>query len=104
MRELSKRSLDTLRLFREMNSVGLFPPLMVVADSTEGNVVQATKTLPTHSFIAEYLGDVNTVDVFEASENATSVDSFMTLLNTGTPETSLLINANRSSNIARYIR
>eukprot|EP01082_Thalassiosira_pseudonana_P012638 g11254.t1 g11254 contig5:469516-469932(+) len=59
--------------------------------------VEALKEMPPYTLIAEYCGEVVTM------EQSSSSDSLMILLHTGEPSTSLIIDPTKAGNIARFL-
>merc|ERR1712062_952037 len=54
---------------------------------------------PRHTLIAEYVGEVTTLE----RSGETDSDSLMMLLDTGNPKTSLIIDPTRVGNVARFL-
>eukprot|EP00804_Cyclotella_cryptica_P031219 CCRYP_020311-RB/>CCRYP_020311-RB protein AED:0.03 eAED:0.03 QI:3867/1/1/1/1/0.8/5/277/202 len=94
---LSKRNLSIFYAFKENLNRGIFPPVRVVHDEKYGFSVEALKAIPTQTLIAEYTGEVLTLD--QSSES----DSLMILLHSGDPKTSLIIDPTNAGNIARFL-
>jgi len=99
IRPLSKRNAEIFRAFKNNLKAGAFPPIKVVHDEHFGFSVEAMVVMPPHTLIAEYVGEVVTM---EQSDEIRS-DSLMVLLNTGKRESSLIIDPTRGGNIARFL-
>jgi hypothetical protein len=97
---MRQRNLDIFRAFQHNLKEGVFPPIQVVRDEELGFSVQALAQMQKHTIIAEYLGEVVTV---EDSISQSSSDSLMILLDSGDPLTSLIIDPSRVGNFARFL-
>jgi len=96
---MSKRNVLIFQQFKENLKLGLFPPIKVVFNSEIGFTVEALSEIPRHALIAEYVGEVTTME----RSGETSSDSLMILLDTNDPRTSLIIDPTRTGNIARFL-
>lgn len=96
---LSQRNIETFKEFKENLKQGAYPPVQIVYDDRLGFSVEALAVIPKHTLIAEYIGEITTVE----RSGETSSDSLMVLLNTSSPKTSLLIDPTRTGNIARFL-
>ena len=96
---ISQRNIETFKEFKENLKQGAFPPVQIVYDGRLGFSVEALAVIPKHTLIAEYIGEITTVE----RSGETSSDSLMVLLNTSSPKTSLLIDPTRTGNIARFL-
>ena len=76
-----------------------FPPIQVVHDLNVGFTVEALEPIKKHTLIAEYTGEVMTIE----RSGETSSDSLMMLLDTGDDNTSLIIDPTRRGNVARFL-
>jgi len=97
---MNKRNLEIFREFKYNLSRGAFPPIKIVYDEKVGFTVEALAKMPRHTLVAEYIGEVTTV---ERSEIDSGSDSLMMLLDTGNPKTSLIIDPSNIGNIARFL-
>lgn len=97
---MRQRNLDIFRAFQHNLKEGVFPPIQIVRDEELGFSVQALAQMQKHTIIAEYLGEVVTV---EDSISQSSSDSLMILLDSGDPLTSLIIDPSRVGNFARFL-
>uniref|UniRef100_A0A7S4SER4 Uncharacterized protein n=2 Tax=Ditylum brightwellii TaxID=49249 RepID=A0A7S4SER4_9STRA len=96
---LSQRNLGIFKDFLHNQRKGCFSPIKVVHDEKIGFSVEALAAIPRHTLIAEYVGEVITAE----RSGETSSDSLMTLLDTGSPKTSLIIDPTRAGNFARFL-
>jgi hypothetical protein len=94
------RNLDVFRAFQHNLKEGVFPPIQIVRDENFGLSVKALTQMKQHTLIAQYLGEVITM---EDSESQSSSDSLMILLDSGNPLTSLIIDPSREGNFARFL-
>ena len=76
-----------------------FPPLQIIHDPNVGFTTVALEDIKKHTVIAEYVGEVTTVEHTAGS----SSDSLMFLLSTGDNSTSLMIDPTATGNIARFL-
>ena len=97
---LSRRLLDIFKEFKENLRKGALPPIIVVHDPHVGFTVEALEPIKKHTLIAEYIGEVTTI---ERSNTSSSSDSLMMLLDTNDDATSLIIDPTRTGNIARFL-
>jgi len=99
IQKMSKENTTMFRLYKDNIKKGVYPPVEVVYDDELGFTVRALSSLPRHTILTEYVGEVTTIEkCYE-----TSSDSLMILLETGDPKTSLIIDPTRISNIARFL-
>ena len=96
---MSRRNIEIFKEFKENLKNGAFPPIKIVFDSEIGFTVEALTYLPRHTLIAEYVGEVTTLE----RSGETSSDSLMILLDTEDPQTSLIIDPTRTGNAARFL-
>ena len=96
---MSKRNLEIFHAFKHNVSQGVFPPVQIIHDENFGFSVKALASIPRHTLIAEYLGEVVTMEQSGQSNS----DSLMVLLDTGDPETSLIIDPTTQGNMARFL-
>jgi len=96
---MSKRNLEIFRAFKYNTSQGVFPPVQIIHDENFGFSVKVLACMPRHTLIAEYLGEVVTME----NSGQSNSDSLMVLLDTGDPETSLIIDPTMQGNIARFL-
>lgn len=54
---LSKRNLSIFRAFKENQKRGVYPPIKIVNDERYGFFVEALKSIPRHTLIAEYVSE-----------------------------------------------
>lgn len=73
--------------------------VQIIYDENFGFSVKALASMPRHTIIGEYLGEVTTVEHSGQSNS----DSLMVLLDTGDPQTSLIIDPTHAGNIARFL-
>lgn len=99
IQKMSKDNTTLFKLYKENLRNGAYPPLEVVYDDGLGFTVHALCSLPRHTILTEYVGEVTTIEKC----NETNSDSLMILLDTGDPKTSLIIDPTRISNIARFL-
>ncbi|KAK2444977.1 putative Histone-lysine N-methyltransferase ATXR5 [Trifolium repens] len=99
MQTLTKEDRKTIECCTTMIGRGQFPPLMVVYDSCQGYTVEADGLIKDMTFIAEYTGDVDYLRKREYDD----CDSMMTLLLAEDGAASLVICADKRTNIARFI-
>jgi hypothetical protein len=97
--KMSQRNLDIFKAFKENMKAGLFPPIRLIYDIKLGFSMEAVTSIRKHTLIAEYIGEVTTVE----RSGETSSDSLMILLNTDDPKTSLVIDPSRAGNFARFL-
>jgi hypothetical protein len=99
IQKMSKDNTTIFRRYKENLKKGIYPPVEVVYDDELGFTVRALCSLPRHTILTEYVGEVTTIEkCYE-----TNSDSLMILLETGDPKTSLIIDPTRISNIARFL-
>lgn len=96
---MSKRNLEVFRAFKANTREGIFPPIQIFHDKDFGFSVKALASMHRHTLIGEYLGEVVTMEQSGQSNS----DSLMVLLDTGDPQTSLIIDPTRAGNIARFL-
>ena len=96
---MSKRNLEIFRAFLHNMSMGVLPPVQIFHDENFGFSVKALATIPRHTLIGEYLGDVLTMEDSAKSNS----DSLMVLLDTGDSSTSLIIDPTNAGNISRFL-
>jgi hypothetical protein len=96
---LSKKNIEIFISFKENLKRGLYPPIEVVYNDDIGFTVKALATMAKFTLIAEYVGEVVTVE--ESSDICS--DSLMMLLDTGEPSTSLIIDPTKKGNYARFL-
>jgi len=97
--KMSQRNVDIFKAFKHNIKAGLFPPIRMIYDKKLGFSVEAVTSIQKHTLIAEYIGEVTTVE----RSGETSSDSLMVLLNTDDPKTSLVIDPSKAGNIARFL-
>ena len=95
---MSRRNIEIFTKFKENLKLGAFPPLKIIFDEKIGFTVEALRPIPRHTLVAEYVGEVTTME----RSGDTSSDSLMVLLNTGDPATSLIIDPTRTGNASRF--
>ena len=83
----NKKNIEIFCSFKDNIKKGLYPPIEVVYNEDIGFTVKALGMMPKFTLVAEYVGEVVTV---EENSNTCS-DSLMVLLETGDPSTSLII-------------
>eukprot|EP00561_Arcocellulus_cornucervis_P009539 CAMPEP_0185828512 /NCGR_PEP_ID=MMETSP1322-20130828/32591_1 /TAXON_ID=265543 /ORGANISM="Minutocellus polymorphus, Strain RCC2270" /LENGTH=271 /DNA_ID=CAMNT_0028526253 /DNA_START=326 /DNA_END=1139 /DNA_ORIENTATION=- len=96
---LPRRVEEIFREFKMNLSQGVFPPLQIIHDPNVGFTTVALEDIKKHTVIAEYVGEVTTVEHTAGS----SSDSLMFLLSTGDNSTSLMIDPTATGNIARFL-
>lgn len=96
---MCKRNLAIWQAYKHNLSRGVFPPVKITYDENVGFSAEAMASIPKHTIIGEYLGEVVTM---EQSSHSNS-DSLMVLLDTGDPKTSLIIDPTRAGNISRFL-
>ncbi|CAL4994852.1 unnamed protein product [Urochloa decumbens] len=96
---LNKKDKETIELCRTMQERGQCPPLLVVFDSREGFTLQADAHIKDMTFIAEFAGDVDYLEIREHDDS----NCMMTLLLTADPSQSLVICQDKRANISRFI-
>ena len=96
---LNKRNLEIFKSFKENLKNGSYPPITVEYDDRVGFSAVAVAGMMKHTLLMEYVGEVTTVRASEQSDS----DSLMMLLDTGVPETSLIIDPSRTGNAARFL-
>lgn len=96
---LSRLNLGIFAQYKENLREGVYPPVRIIEDGEIGYTVEAEAGMPRHTIVTEYVGEVTTVE----GSYGTGSDSLMTLLDTGDPKTSLVIDPTRQGNIARFL-
>lgn len=96
---MSKRNLEIFRAFLHNLKQGVLPPVEIFHDENFGFSVKALGFMRKHTLIGAYLGEVVTME----QSSQSSSDSLMVLLDTGNPQTSLIIDPTRAGNIARFL-
>jgi len=96
---MSKRNISIFQAYKQNTREGVFPPIEIIHDENFGFGVKALTSMPRHTIIGEYLGEVVTMEQSSQSNS----DSLMVLLDTGDPKTSLIIDPTRAGNIARFL-
>lgn len=96
---MSRRNMDIFKDFKANLKLGAYPPIKVVFEERIGFSVKALAAIPRHTLIAEYVGEVTTLE----RSGETDSDSLMMLLDTGNPKTSLIIDPTRAGNVARFL-
>lgn len=96
---MSRRNLEIFRAFEHNIRQGVFPPIQIVHDEDFGFSVKALACMQRHTLIAQYLGEVVTME----QSSQSSSDSLMVLLDSGDPSTSLIIDPTRVGNFARFL-
>jgi len=97
--QMSKRNISIFQAFKHNTREGVFPPVQIIYDENFGFYVKALACMPRQTIIGEYLGEVVTMEQSSQSNS----DSLMVLLDTGDPETSLIIDPTRVGNTARFL-
>ena len=99
MQKLDKESEEVLHKFRERESQGVLPPLLMCYDGMQGFYVKAATDLPEFALLAEYLGQVRTDQQTMFDTN----DSIMELLTVPNRRTeSLVVVPYSFANVARF--
>lgn len=96
---MSKRNLKIYRAFLHNIKQGVLPPVEIIHDENFGFSVKSLGFMRKHTLITAYLGEVVTME----QSGLSSSDSLMVLLDTGNPQTSLIIDPTRAGNIARFL-
>jgi hypothetical protein len=97
--KMSPRNNEIFREFKRNVDNGLIPPLRAEYDEDCGFVVVAQEDIKDKTLLVEYTGTVTRV----SDSGATDSDSLMTLLETSSNKTSLLIDPTSSGNWARLL-
>lgn len=96
---LSQRNLTIYQAYKHNIRKGVFPPVQIIHDENFGFSAKSLSQMPRHTIIGEYLGEITTMTKSSESNS----DSLMVLLDTGDPETSLIIDPTSVGNIARFL-
>ena len=96
---MSRRNLEIFQAFKHNIKQGIHPPLQIIYDENFGFSCKSLANIPRQTIIAEYLGEVVT---WEMSGQSNS-DSLMVLLDSGDPETSLIVDPTNAGNTARFL-
>ncbi|KAL7539330.1 hypothetical protein ACHAXR_010595, partial [Thalassiosira sp. AJA248-18] len=96
---MSKRNLDIFRAYRHNARRGVLPAVQIIHDENFGFSVKTLASMPRHTIIGEYLGEIVTMEQSGQSNS----DSLMVLLDTGDHTTSLILDPTRAGNITRFI-
>ena len=99
VKPLNHKGGEIFRKYLENVSMGAFPPILIELDENIGFSARAMRSIPRHTILMEYAGDVVTQSQCESSDS----DSLFELLNTGDPETTLLIDPSKTGNTARFL-